>query len=467
MPRKCSQNADHVVVDLKEGVRLVVRHEQLLIGKSAVQHDEKKTEETMGNSKAQGTKNVRSALATVSAKIRKSVAEKGLSLEEAFKFFDTAGEGVITKQELDSGLKEMDISVSVALLETLWPLFDRNGDGTITKLEFTEFMENKTIAGDHTMVRRVSIMQRKALRVNDEYNRQRQDRIKSKTIQTGIERITQGKLSSTAAQVRQRLPSKNGADGRAAAMDLFHKYDADGSGLLDKAEFKFILTDHTDGDGTELSDESFGQMWAIIDEQKRGVVGMEAWLRFVFGGADPGVKRKLQPLLLQGAGSASSVVSGSAPSVQFSLPAAGVEPNSPIDVKQRKKPARLGRLDQAKGAMRAMMSRGSDQEGKAQSGLRASQSAQVLPPPQSGPQRPQPFQSGSGGGGGRGRLKQPVTRSFTTARDTSDRTQSGPLQTIKSEKVGGTPPSSLRNVRAVSERTQSGPLQVLRKPVRM
>ena len=144
-------------------------------------------------------------------------------------------------------------------------------------------MENKTIGGDHTMVRRVSIMQRKALRLNDEYNRQRQDRIKSKTIQKGIDRASQKKLSSTAAQVRQRLPSKTCA----AAMAVFHKYDADGSGLLDKAEFKVFLTDYSDGGSTALSDESIGSMWAILDEQKHGVVGMEAWLRFVFSGADP------------------------------------------------------------------------------------------------------------------------------------------------------------------------------------
>jgi hypothetical protein len=141
MPHKCSQNADHVVADLKKGAR-----QQLLIGKSAVKHDGKK---------AQGT--VRSALAAFSAKIRKSFAEKGLTLEEAFKFFDTAGEGVITKQELVSGLKEMDISVSAALLGTMWPLFDRNSDGTISKLEFAELMVNKNS---------VSIMQRKALRVD-------------------------------------------------------------------------------------------------------------------------------------------------------------------------------------------------------------------------------------------------------------------------------------------------------------
>ena len=62
--------------------------------------------------------------------------KRGFNLDQAMRYFDTDGSGVITREELKEGFDNMNIRLSEALRNNVFYILDENGDNEIGVMEF-------------------------------------------------------------------------------------------------------------------------------------------------------------------------------------------------------------------------------------------------------------------------------------------------------------------------------------------
>lgn len=82
--------------------------------------------------------------------------EKFTNLQQAFKFFDTDGDGCVVKSEFCAAVEKMKLSLSVKDIEMVYEYLDKDKNG---KINFTEFMqfERGSIIQDRIFISRVSM----------------------------------------------------------------------------------------------------------------------------------------------------------------------------------------------------------------------------------------------------------------------------------------------------------------------
>ena len=93
----------------------------------------KNLEDRLANSKEMRAKMLRD----VSAKMKK----QGINMENAFKYFDDDGSGVINREELVEGFNRMEVTLNQGLINNLFVILDRNVDNKITFEEFEAVFE--------------------------------------------------------------------------------------------------------------------------------------------------------------------------------------------------------------------------------------------------------------------------------------------------------------------------------------
>ena len=147
-PRRCSDDPAHIVVDLKNGMKLQVTQRQLSIN----DHQDLSDGDDDGGGATDGSScwppiNVRTTCAEVSSQVRAAVRAHGDTLEQAFSRFDGAnklGAGEVTRAQWALGMRALlGRELPERLVEALWPLFDQNGDGVVVFEEFSRFMGNE------------------------------------------------------------------------------------------------------------------------------------------------------------------------------------------------------------------------------------------------------------------------------------------------------------------------------------
>lgn len=69
-------------------------------------------------------------------KVADQMKKRGFNLDQAMRYFDTDGSGVITREELKEGFDNMNIRLSEALRNNVFYILDENGDNEIGVMEF-------------------------------------------------------------------------------------------------------------------------------------------------------------------------------------------------------------------------------------------------------------------------------------------------------------------------------------------
>ena len=78
-------------------------------------------------------------------------AERGYDAESAFLVFDMDGDEVLTKKEIQDGLKDYNINLTPDELATLIKAIDKNTDGVVTQEEWEGILNPKVNAASEYM----------------------------------------------------------------------------------------------------------------------------------------------------------------------------------------------------------------------------------------------------------------------------------------------------------------------------
>ena len=163
-------------------------------------------------------------------------------LRRAFKDLDRSGNGVLKMKDFQFALQRMDIVLNDTQFIELARKIDKNGDGQISYAEFLDYF-----------------------RQEDE--------------QMGLKQVGGISVDAALEMVRTKIGEK--MDGREGAMRrAFQFFDADGSGAIDKSEFKKAMMVKT---GLVFEDELLDQIFVTIDDDGTGEIDYRKFVTLVMG----------------------------------------------------------------------------------------------------------------------------------------------------------------------------------------
>ena len=97
-----------------------------------------------------------------------------------------------------------------------------------------------------------------------------------------LERRSKFEEARAKEQKKQRVKELLAAADQAAMGSLFQMWDADGSGYVDRQEFREQLDALCHSNDTELSEQTFAAVWRDYDMDDSGVCSYDEWLRVAF-----------------------------------------------------------------------------------------------------------------------------------------------------------------------------------------
>mmetsp|Transcript_1258 Transcript_1258/g.2622 ORF Transcript_1258/g.2622 Transcript_1258/m.2622 type:complete len:324 (-) Transcript_1258:421-1392(-) len=225
------------------------------------------------------------ALASTSAQASKQETDGYEAIRTVFNKFDADGSGSLDRNEIQRVLSI--IGMNACNIDRIFVAMDSDGNGTVDIDEFVTWMKgsqgNGKIVND-------------AMNGFDSRNDPEEHAIPEETInipgsaedtpykapQEEIDPYKTPKsrksvkVSASAVKVTAK-PNPSDPSVRAAITQIFDKWDEDGNGQLDKAEFRSALSVSTDLDSATIN-----QMFDCADADKSGYVDIEEFLSWAF-----------------------------------------------------------------------------------------------------------------------------------------------------------------------------------------